>query len=703
MAARGYAAEVARCDRAATSDRLRTRPASPRRRAACVGELRQEDISLDDARAARSRRSPSRSRRPQASSTSTGATSTAAPTATTATDALGRGRRVAFDGAELLVYGLWRLGAHGRRLLERLAERVPVTVFLPTVGGDPDDAHVELRDWLTDAGASERAAGRRGAAKATALAHLQARLVLRRSARPTPDGTVQLVSAPDPLTEVREAARTCLDWAREGILFREMAITYRDAGIYRPVVEAVFTEAGIPVYLDDGPSIAERPLGRRILALIDLIDSPLRRRDVLAFLTDGWLPEGDARALRRRRRVALGVGDSPRRHRRGARSVALAPRLADRARAREPRREGAPEWLAERVVEAESLLRFIEDFARLLAAHPERGHLGGVPRLVPAARRGRRPGSRARCSATSTSSRSSTSSTGPVDYARFLDTVRAEIRALKAGDLDGGNQGALGLRGVSVLDVNALRHLRFRAVAVLGLTERSFPPPPRQDPLLLDDERDALNEAGGLTLPLRARGADQEPLQFAVAVERRARAAVPLDPPRGGGGRSRAAALVVLPRGRLGARGSAARRERDRHARRRLLPLPARGSHRRRRSRPRAHRAGARHVAARDTTRRSAPPCCTRSRPSRCAPTRTAARAGRRAALTRVRRHRSTRSRGDRGARRTGSRPPLHSARRPSRPTRSARTASSSSACSGSSRSRSPRRSSSSMRSRADP
>ena len=37
------------------------------------------------------------------------------------------------------------------------------------------------------------------------------------------------------------------------------------------------------------PSIAERPLGRRMLALLDLVDSPLRRRDVLAFLTDGWL------------------------------------------------------------------------------------------------------------------------------------------------------------------------------------------------------------------------------------------------------------------------------------------------------------------------------------------------------------------------------------------------------------------------------
>ena len=33
--------------------------------------------------------------------------------------------------------------------------------------------------------------------------------------------------------------------------------------------------------------------------------------------------------------------------------------------------------------------------------------------------------------------------------------------------------------GVSVLDVNTLRHVRFSAVAVLGLSERSFPPPPR--------------------------------------------------------------------------------------------------------------------------------------------------------------------------------------------------------------------------------
>jgi hypothetical protein len=44
---------------------------------------------------------------------------------------------------------------------------------------------------------------------------------------------------------------------------------------------------------------------------------------------------------------------------------------------------------------------------------------------------------------------------------------------------------------------------RTRALG-LGLAERAFPPPPRQDPLLLDDERIRLNTAAGAKLPLRA-------------------------------------------------------------------------------------------------------------------------------------------------------------------------------------------------------
>ncbi|MFN8188048.1 MAG: hypothetical protein U0R69_13345 [Gaiellales bacterium] len=82
-----------------------------------------------------------------------------------------------------------------------------------------------------------------------------------------------------------------------------------------------------------------------------------------------------------------------------------------------------------------------------------------------------------------------------VDAERFLAVVRAEIENLRTTDLEEGRQGAFGRRGVNVLDANQLRHLRFRAVCVLGLAERAFPPPPTQDPLLLDEERERLRQA----------------------------------------------------------------------------------------------------------------------------------------------------------------------------------------------------------------
>jgi RecB family exonuclease len=429
-------------------------------------------------------------------------------------DALAAADPDRFDGIELLVVGIWRLGAHARRLVEVLAERVPVTVFLPTASQDADEAHGELRRWLLDRGSETIELD--APEGATALARLQQRLFAPRELIP-PDVTIDPVSAPDPLTETREAARACLAWAEQGIAFREMAVAYRQAEVYRPLVEAVFAEAGIPVYLDDGPSLAERPLGRRILSLLDLVDSPLRRRDVMAFLSDGRMPKetrerfGGTPAARwdsasRRAGVVEGIEQWR------ARLSLLREREAAAAA-----EEGAPDWLRRRVEDCASLLAFVEALASDLAGHPERGtwsellaylrrlleiyvdgatdvvgyldQLAELDALVP-----------------------------EVEFPRFLDVVRAEVKALKAADLDEGQQGAFGRRGVNVLDVNQLRNLRFRAVAVLGLTERAFPPPPRQDPLLLDDERLRLNEMGGFDLPLRARGADPEPLQFALAV-----------------------------------------------------------------------------------------------------------------------------------------------------------------------------------------
>ena len=430
-------------------------------------------------------------------------------------DALARADPALFDATRLIMVGVWQLGAHARRLIAQLAERVPVTVLLPSLDAHADAAHRPLRDWLVARGATTRTLA--APSPSGALGHLQRHLFSPAGEVP-PDDSVQLVSAPDPVAEAREAARACLAWAKEGIPFREMAVCYRQADVYRPLVEAVFTEAGVPVYLDDGPPLAERPVGRRILALLDLIGTPLRRRDVMALLSDGWMPKetrerfgGAPRARWDAMSRRAGIVEGPEQW---AQRLAL---FAAELRARDEQDEEPDPWRAGRIADAESLAAFIAELARRLGEHPERcswgealdhlqplltafvddakdvvgflDQLRDLDELIPR-----------------------------VEFTRVVAVVRAEVRAMRAGDLDEGRQGAFRRRGVNVLDLNQLHHLRFRAVAVLGLTERSFPPPPRQDPLLLDAERRRLSAAGGWDLPLRAEGPDREPLQFGLAV-----------------------------------------------------------------------------------------------------------------------------------------------------------------------------------------
>ena len=88
----------------------------------------------------------------------------------------------------------------------------------------------------------------------------------------------------------RRRARA-LQWAREGVPFWEMAVAYRHGEAYLPLVEAVFVEAGIPVYLHEGSPLAERPIGRQTLGLLALFDGELSRQSVMDFLTDAKFPE----------------------------------------------------------------------------------------------------------------------------------------------------------------------------------------------------------------------------------------------------------------------------------------------------------------------------------------------------------------------------------------------------------------------------
>ena len=414
------------------------------------------------------------------------------------------------DGAawgSIYVYGVWEAPPALRTVLESLAARVPVTFFLPVTGTVADDAHLELREWLIEKGAHLDELQK--LPSGSTLECARDRLFGPGSGAIERDDSLRLLSGPDPTREVREVARTCLAWAGEGIPFHDMAIAYRNAEVYRPVVEAVFGEAGVPIYLHEGSPLIERPVGRQSAALLDLTAGNLERRAVMDFLTDVRLPK--------QTHELYGGVPAPRWDRisRDAGVVEGARQWQERVAARQD--ELRERGYGADVEHAETLMRFIRDLGAALRDHPAVGswaeHLQGLRSLLTRYV----DGADAILDPLDALARFD-SLHDQVSFERFREVVHNAIETLRSDEVLGTRQGAFGRRGVNVLDVNSLRHVRFRAVALLGVNERQFPSPPRPDPLLLDHERVRFNAARRAPLPLRVRRPDPEPLQFALAV-----------------------------------------------------------------------------------------------------------------------------------------------------------------------------------------
>jgi RecB family exonuclease len=294
-----------------------------------------------------------------------------------------------------------------------------------------------------------------------------------------------------------------------------MAVAYRHGDAYRPLIESVFIEAGIPVYLHEGSPLAERPVGRQTLALLDLYETDLSRQSVMDFMTDARFPKelreeyGGIPAARwdsvSRQAGIIGGPDQW-----STRLAALQDDLRDDG--------DEPDWVTERIADVARLERFIADLRARLDAHPRRApwaeHLDHLQALL-----GRYVAGGEQVIEALRGLERFTALETEVEHEAFLEVVRRAIETLRSEDVLDGQPGAFARRGVNVVAVNSLAGVKFKCVWMLGATERAFPPPARQDPILLDPEREAISDRTGLRLaPRGARGSEEE-LQFALACE----------------------------------------------------------------------------------------------------------------------------------------------------------------------------------------
>jgi ATP-dependent helicase/nuclease subunit B len=430
----------------------------------------------------------------------------------------------------VFVFGIWNPTGIQRRLFEHLmAAGIELRFFLPRTETDADDAHLDLRQWLTGLGAELELLDTQ-IHDESSLGHLRHRLFRQHDVPAPDDGRIRLLSAPDAPREVREAARTCLKWASEGIPFHRMAIVYRHTDPYRTLIDQIFQRAGIVTYLHSGRPLISEPAGQRMAALLNLIDADLPRASVMEFITETILPESTrntyndqevpihpARWDQITREAGIVQGRDQWLHRLDLLESGKREFIDPDAEVSE---EGS---LDAELKEIARLRQFIVDLSDMLSEVSEddtwTGHLRFLTRL------------------TSTyidgvddlldqlaTLETLEQITPRVGFDRFRETVRHWLLRQNSVTIEReqGDQvppGQFGRKGVNVFDIGSLRHLRFDGVIILGVAERQFPPPPRQDPLLLDRERSLLNSAGGWHLPLRSQRSEDETLTFAVAVQ----------------------------------------------------------------------------------------------------------------------------------------------------------------------------------------
>lgn len=425
-----------------------------------------------------------------------------------------------FTGSALYVYGIRQLAEAPRRLIKGIADRgVPVTFFVPTVSPEADLAHADLLEWLVDECGAEVTRVDPEPKGTTTLGRLKPRLFDPADAvEMDAASSVRVVSAPSREAEAREAARACLRWAEQGVLFRDMAIVMKDVNGYRGLVEEALREAGVMFYSGSGMPLPHTPVGRQIMRLIGLAGADVPRRPLMDFVAEQCIPSATLEPYgkvsawkwdRLSRRAGVVGGLDQWRTNLGA-SIDADERAV---------REGtAPAWVPGTIGERRTLLQFVEAFRadvlslrepRTLAEHVQE-FLAFVGRWVvegPAYLR-----------ALSDLEAISDIVGGDVPFEEFLAQVGAMVEGAVAREAEGAAAGRFARRGVNLLDASQMPHLSFRAVGVVGMNEGGFPSSPGQDPLLLDDERKRLNEATGWRLPLRAGGHDPQPMQFALMV-----------------------------------------------------------------------------------------------------------------------------------------------------------------------------------------
>jgi RecB family exonuclease len=404
------------------------------------------------------------------------------------------------QGADVLIVEDLELDEREKEFLAAVARRFPVRLLRREA--PPSLEPSSFRAWARDHGVSEVGwedtvlAPLAPPPPAPALLRLRTRLFEPPEGRAVRDDAVELVTAPGEAGEVRALTRRLLREAGRGVPFEDMGVILPRADRYAPLFADLFDRLGIPFQLHPSLPLRSGRLARSLLLLFR--SRGLLRASVMEFLTFAPVPfasllgpevpaepsrwdqiSRDARIVSGLDRWQAGLKT----HAREEREAAEREKVAERADRRRRSAQDADACL--RVVEA-----LASDLDRLdgEASWPE-----WTERLRDVAARWLAP--------TDENDREWEAVLRVVDALAGLGRIDARVAWPEAEAVVEARFEtrrlplAPPLRGaVHVGALDAMAGLPFRALAIPGLVEGGYPGVLRQDPFLLDAEREALAE-----------------------------------------------------------------------------------------------------------------------------------------------------------------------------------------------------------------
>lgn len=439
--------------------------------------------------------------------------------------ALGEMARVPdlFGADRVIVYGFYDFNGLQRRLIDALVEALGVLVLFPCQARAACRYSESASGWLESRGFERSALAEPQAVKSSDLEALRSRWgeQSRGALRDAGDGSVRMISAPGEAREVREMSREIITAAGEkSIPFHDMAVVLANRDLYMPLIREEFARARIPYYSVSDRTLAETREGRSLLMMAGLAGADLPRQGVMSLL--GFAPLDVKLILR-----TEGVAPRPEMWRHitaEANIIAGIDQWRERLRAHAGERAKRDEDTGREpdtglTDDIDELLAFIGMLNDGLESVPAKGTLSEMcdPLLelfkvlikdVP----------------------------GPADYHGLVIEAIEELSRMAGAESISREDfvrmveehlaskpvgvGKFRQNGVNILDLMPSRGASFRLVLVPGLVEKSFPRPAREDPVLLDDERRAINReaASSAYLPLKIERAPEDRLLFQLAI-----------------------------------------------------------------------------------------------------------------------------------------------------------------------------------------